>query len=106
MQAGHPEARGTGILEVVWAGRDRPKGSTETGGGIRDDIKDGDGVRGEVGRGSDQVSGRRRGGVSGSERVYWSRVEQSGGGLILELRRARNNGWNNVVHFRLNRERV
>ena len=73
MREVHLASRSAGVLEVVGAGGDRPGGSAETGGGISDEI--GDGVRGGVGRGSDRGRGRRRGGVSGSERVKWSRVE-------------------------------
>ena len=55
IQAGHPEARNAGVLAVVGAGGDRPGGSTEIGGSISGDIRDG--FRGRVGRGH----GRRRG---------------------------------------------
>ena len=60
-------ARSAGVSEVVGAGRYRPGGGEETGGRINDKILDR--VRGGVGRGVKRGSGRRRGGVSGSERV-------------------------------------
>ena len=90
MRAGHSAARSASVLAVVGAGRDRPGGSAETGGGIDDEV--GDGVRGGVGRGAERDRGRRQGGVSGSERVQWIGVEQGGGWIIthLDLRRVSN----------------
>ena len=67
MQAGHSAARSTGVSAVVGAGRNRPGGNAETGGRINDKI--GDGVKGVFGQGDEQGRRRRRGGVSGSERV-------------------------------------
>ena len=67
MRAGHQAARGTGVSEVVGAGRDRPGGRAEICGIISDKIGEGygDGVRGGVGQGSNRGRGRRQGGVSG-----------------------------------------
>ena len=77
------------MLEVLGAVQDRPGGSAETGGVIDNDI--GDGIRGGVGRGARRDRGRRRGGISGSERFKWSGVERGGGQMstLLDLRRAR-----------------
>ena len=75
MRAGHPAARSAGVSEVVVAGGDRPRGIAETGGGISNKIGDRYVFKGGVGQGDDQGSGRRRGGVSGSEWVQWSGVE-------------------------------
>ena len=77
MQAGHLAARSAVVLEVVGAGRNRSRGSAETGGGISDEI--GDGVRGKVGQGANRGLGRRRGRVSGRERVKWSGLDRGGG---------------------------
>ena len=76
MRAGHPAARSKGVLAVVGAGRNRPGGGEEMGCGVNDKIGVGGG--GGVGRGTERGCGRR-GGVSGSERVKWSRVERGGG---------------------------
>ena len=78
MRAGHPATRSAGVSEVVGAGRDRPGGRAEICGIISDKIGEGygDGVRGGgIGWEADQGRGRRRGGVSGSKRVKWSRAE-------------------------------
>ena len=73
MRAVHPAARSAGVSEVVGAGGDRSGGSAETGGGISDKIRDI--FRGGVGRGDNWGRERRLGGVSGSEWVKWSGVE-------------------------------
>ena len=62
-------------MAVVVAGRNRPGGGKETGGGFNDEI--GDGVGGGVGQGTERGR-RRRGGVSGSERFKWIGLERSG----------------------------
>ena len=59
----------------------------ETGGG--DNNKIGAGFGGGGGRGIGRVL-RRRGGVSGSKRVKWSRIEQGGRVINLDRRRAGN----------------
>ena len=76
MRAGHSAARSAGALAVVGAGRNRPGGSKKTGGRVNDNI--GDGVGGVVGWGTERGCGRR-GGVSGSDRVKWSRMDRGGG---------------------------
>ena len=66
MRADHSAARSAGVSVVVKAGRNRPAGGEEMGSGVNDGIGDrvGEGVRRGVERGR-----RKRGGVSGSERV-------------------------------------
>ena len=75
MQAGHSAARSAGAPAVVGAGRNRPGGGEETGGGVNNEI--GDRVGGGVGQETERIRGRR-GGVSGSERVKWSGLERGG----------------------------
>ena len=65
-----------GVLTVVVTGRNRLGGGEETGDGDNNEI--GDGFGGGVGRGIKRGLRRRRG-VSGSELVEWSGMEQSGG---------------------------
>ena len=57
-RAGQSTARSVGVSAVMGAGRNRPGGSAETGGGINDKI--GDGVRGGFGWGDKKGRGRRR----------------------------------------------
>ena len=62
-------------MAVVGAGQNIPGGGEEMGVGINDKIGD------RAGRGfvqGDKQGRGRRGGVSGSEQVKWSRVERSG----------------------------
>ena len=70
---------------TLWGevGQDRLGGSAETGGGIDDGI--GDGVRGGVRLGAERDCRRRRGGVSESEQVKWSTVEQGKGRMSMNL---------------------
>ena len=67
-------ARRTGVSEVVRTDRDIPEGSARKGGGSSGG--NGVGFRGQARQGHRR---RRQGGVPGSERVQWSRVEQGGG---------------------------
>ena len=76
MQAVHSAAGNEDVKAVVGAGRNRPGGGEETGDRVNDDI--GDRVGGGVGQGIERGRGRR-GGVSGSEQVSWSGVDQGGG---------------------------
>ena len=57
MRAGHLAAGGEGVWVVVGAGRNRPGGGEETGGGVNNEI--GDGVGGGVGQGTKRGCGRR-----------------------------------------------
>ena len=68
-------ARSAGVLEVVGSGGNIPGGSAEIGDGISNNIGDRGRVRGGVGRGDNWGRERRLGGVSGSEWVKWSGVE-------------------------------
>ena len=74
---------------MAGACRNRPGGGEETGGRVN--YKIGDGVRGGVGRGTERGRGRR-GGVSGSKRVKWSKIERGRGCMSnnLDRQRARN----------------
>ena len=76
MQAGHSAAGSKDVLALVGAGRNKPGGGEETGGGVNDKI--GDGVGGGVGRTTKRGHGRRVG-VPDIKRVKWSGIEQCGG---------------------------
>ena len=81
VRTGHPAARRAGVSPVVGPEGDGPEGRAGEGGGSSGGSVNGSGygfgVRGRTGR----VCGRKRGGgVPGSERVQWSRVERSGAG--------------------------
>ena len=78
MRTGHPAARRTGVSAVVGTDGDILEGSAVEGGGNSGGTGNGGGsgfgARGRTGR----VHGRNRGGgVSGSERVQWSGVEDN-----------------------------
>ena len=76
---GHLGAGSEGVSSVLVAGSNRPGGGKETGGGVNNDIRDGGevGVRREIKQGIG-----RRGEVSGSERVKWSGMERGVGRMI------------------------
>ena len=75
-----------GVLAVVGTGWNRLGVGEETGGGDNNEIEAGFGGGG--GRGIGQVLGRR-GGVSGSEWVKWSGMEQGGGQMIDQTRQTK-----------------
>ena len=72
MQEGHSAKGSKGVSMVMGTDRHRIGGVEEAGGGDNDNIRVGTG--GGVGRGIERGLGRR-GGISGSKRVEWSRMK-------------------------------
>ena len=76
-----------GVSAVVRTRRNRIGGGEETGGGDNDAT--GSGFGGGSRHGIERGLGRR-GGISGSERVKWSRMERGGRVINLDRQRDRN----------------